>query len=257
MSENKETPEVDVDLQNVETFARSNASNLPPQFNGDPEKFIKSWKDQRAELTRLQQAAKKQDTPTTPAPVASEPAKAPDTLAIPNKPEAAKPTEDDWNKWGQEIHATGGVSSETKESIKSKFGIPDQVVDAYIDGVRARQRQVAEEAAKVVGGTEELNSIIQWASENLGEDEREAVNTSLKMPGWQNVILGLKSRRESSNTEPKSRVQTVAGVPAGLKPFASSKEMVAAMRDPRYKFDSEYQRMVQDRVRASGVLKND
>lgn len=256
MSEN-ETPEVDVELQQVENFARSNPNNLPPQYGGDPDKFIKSWKDMRAEITRLQQAGKKQEAPpTTPAAEAPPPVKTPDNLTIPEKKVETKPTEDEWNQWGQEISATGAISDATKEAIRSRFGIPDQVVDAYVDGIRARQRQLAEEASKVVGGTEELQATIQWAAENLDEAERQAVNAALKQPGWQNVILGLKARRAASNTEPKSRVAAVSGVPAGIKPFANSKEMVAAMRDPRYKFDTEYQLMVQERVRASGVLKN-
>lgn len=258
MSESNETPEVDVELQNVEAFARSNPSNLPPQYNGDPEKFIKSWKDMRAEITRLQQAGKAKQQ-TEPEIVSDNPpaAPAPNNLAIPNKPDSPKPSDDEWKRWGHEIHTTGSISPGTKEMIKSKFGIPDQVVDAYIDGIRARQRQLAEEAASVVGGTEELNSIIKWASENLNDDEREAVNNSLRSPGWQNVILGLKARREASNTEPKIRINGSSGIPSGIKPYASSKEMVMAMRDPRYKFDSEYQQMVHDRVRASGTMKYD
>lgn len=258
MSESNETPEVDIELQKVEAFARSNPNNLPPQYNSDPEKFIKSWKDMRAEITRLQQAGKsKPQVEQEAIPVDAPAAKTPDSLAIPNKPEASKPTDEEWHRWGHEIHTTGSISPDTKEQIKTKFGIPDQVVDAYIDGIKARQRQLAEEAAKVVGGTDELNSIIKWASENLDDAEREAVNNSLKSPGWQNVILGLKARRAATNTEPKTRITASSGVPAGIKPFATSKEMVAAMRDPRYKFDSEYQQMVQDRVRASGAMKND
>jgi hypothetical protein len=257
MSETNETPEVDVELQNVETFARSNPGNLPPQYNGDPEKFIKSWKDMRAEITRLQQAGKSKPSVETEQVTQSTPVAAPSSLVVPNKTEAPKPTEDEWNKWGHEIHTTGSITAETKNQIKARFGIPDQVVDAYIDGIKARQRQLADEASKIVGGPNELNSIIKWATDNLDDAEREAVNNGLKSPGWQNVILGLKARRESANPEPKTRIAASSGVPAGIKPFATSKEMVAAMRDPRYKYDSEYQQMVQDRVRASGTMKYD
>lgn len=254
MSEN-ENPEVDTELQSVETFARSNPSNLPPQYNGDPEKFIKSWKDMRAEITRLQQAGKQQQPPPETAP--QTPPKtdsAPADLKIPDKP--AQPNEDEWNKWGVEISNTGDVSQETRAAIKSKFGIPDQILDTYVDGIRAKQRQLATEASSVVGGPEELKGIIQWASDNLPDAEREAVNNALKQPGWQNVLLGIKARRDATNTEPKTRIVGSSGVPAGIKPFANSKEMVAAMRDPRYKYDSEYQNLVQERVRITGYSKN-
>jgi len=255
MSETENNPEVDVDLNNVETFARSNPDSLPPQFKGDPDKFIKSWKDMRAEITKLQQAKK-----TTPPEIESQgrppetEVSSPDDLKIPTKP--TQLSDDEWNKWGMEISSTGNLSQETKTAIKARFGIPDQILDTYVDGIRARQRQLATEASGIVGGPEELNSIIRWATDNLQDDEREAVNASLKQPGWQNVLLGLKTRRDMQNTEPKSRVAGSSGVPAGIKPFASSKEMVAAMRDPRYKFDSEYQDYVQQRVRITGYSKN-
>jgi len=256
MSETENTPEVDVDLNNVETFARSNPGSLPPQFKGDPEKFIKSWKDMRSEITKLQQAKK-----NTPPEIESQdqlPEKevsTPNDLNIPEKP--TQLSEDEWNKWGMEVSSTGNLSQDTKTAIKARFGIPDQILDTYVDGIRARQRQLATEAAGVVGGPEELNKIIQWATDNLQEDERAAVNASLKQPGWQNVLLGLKTRRNMQNPEPKNRIVGSSGVPAGIKPFASSKEMVAAMRDPRYKYDSEYQNYVQERVRITGYTKND
>lgn len=257
MSEN-ENPEVDTELQSVETFARSNPGNLPPQYNGDPEKFIKSWKDMRGEITRLQQAQAGKQPPTPPPdPAATEQRPNGDAvsdLKIPDKP--AQPNEDEWNKWGVEISNTGNVSQETRATIKSKFGIPDQILDTYVDGIRAKQRQLATEASSVVGGPEELKGIIQWASDNLPNEEREAVNNALKQPGWQNILLGIKARRDATNTEPKTRIVGSSGVPAGIKPFANSKEMVAAMRDPRYKYDSEYQNLVQDRVRITGYSKN-
>ena len=254
MSEN-ENPEVDTELQSVETFARSNPGNLPPQYNGDPDKFIKSWKDMRAEITRLQQAGK-QPPPPDPSTQEQRPKAdtAPPDLKIPDKP--AQPDEDEWNKWGVEISNTGNISQETRATIKSKFGIPDQILDTYVDGIRAKQRQLATEASSVVGGPEELKDIIQWASDNLPNEEREAVNNALKQPGWQNILLGIKARRDATNTEPKTRIVGSSGVPAGIKPFANSKEMVAAMRDPRYKYDSEYQNLVQDRVRITGYSKN-
>lgn len=253
MSEN-EQPEVDTELQQVENFARSNPSNLPPQYNGDPEKFIKSWKDMRSEITRLQQSKKAPEPQAAPA-EPSEPPKAPDNLSIPSKP-AAQPQPEEWNKWGEELSTTGSLSPETKMRIQQQYNVPADVVDAYVDGIKARQRALADEAAQLVGGNEELAATIQWATENLGEAERNAINSALRQPGWQNIVMGLKARRDAANTEPRSRINRSSGVPATTKPFANSKEMVAAMRDPRYKYDSEYQQYVQDRVRASGVIRD-
>ena len=101
-----------------------------------------------------------------------------------------------------------------------------------------------------------LKKIIAWAQDNLNDVERASVNESLAKPGWQNVLLGLKTRMDMSNPEPKARIGTVSGVPAAIKPFATSKEMTTALRDPRYKYDPEYQAVVQERIRISGAMKN-
>lgn len=257
MSESEPQAE-DLDLKQVETYAKANVNNLPPQYNGDPEKFIKSWKDMRAEITRLQQNAK--------APVAGEEQEAPrqdatppEKLVIPDKPvPTPQATEDEWNKWGGEIATNGALNDETREAIKKRYGIPDAILNSYVDGVRLKQKEVAASAAETVGGAQSLNDILAWSTENLTDEERGSVNESLKRPGWQNVLLGLKSRMDSSaHKEPKSRVSTTTGVPYGVKPFANQKELVAAMRDPKYKYDPEYQAAVAARVRITGHTKND
>ncbi len=252
--ENQEA--IDHELVSAEKWARSNAANLPPQFNGDPDKFLASFKEMRSTLTKTQQenAELKKSSSPPPADKAIEPTKPIDNLTIPNK--APEPEEHNWDVVNQELLSTGDLSAETRAMIQKKLNVPEYMVSGYVDGIKARQQQHAASAAQVVGGTQELTDIIKWSQENLGEDERQAVNMGLRSPGWQNVLLGLKARAAVVSKEPKSKVDTVAGHAPTLKPFATSAEMVMAMRDPKYKYDSAYQDMVQQRVRLSGTLKN-
>lgn len=237
--------QVDAELQAAELWAKANPNNLPPQFNGDPDKFMASYKEMRATLTRTQQENAKLKSAEKP-PVEEKEIKPPESLTVPKKTEPeTQPSTEDWSNWGSEITQTGNLAEETRAKIRARFNIPDSVINEYIDGARARQRQAAEEAAKIVGGSQKLASIVQWAADNLKEEERTAVNAALRQPGWQNVILGLKARMDMNNTEPKSKVETSSGIPAGLKPFANVNEMTKAMRDPRYKYDAEYQATVQ------------
>lgn len=249
--------EIDSELQSAERWARSNPNNLPSQFGGDPDKFLASYKEMRATLTRTQQEnAKLKATNEKPQAEESASEKPPETLSVPAKSPEPEPSQEDWSSWGSEIVETGNLAEDTRSKIRSRFKIPDSIIDEYIDGAKARQRQAAEEAANVVGGASSLKKIIEWAANNLNEQERVAVNGALRQPGWQNVVLGLKARMDASNPEPKTKVATTAGVPSALKPFANVNEMTKAMRDPRYKFDADYQNMVQARVRLTGVTKN-
>lgn len=264
MSENQAQPgdenfdPTDAELQSVEKFAKSSPNSLPPQFNGDPEKFIKSYKDMRAEITRLQQKAK------TPVQEEQKEVKADtkpiDNLSIPDKPkDAPEPTQDEWNTWTSELATTGQLSPESREAIKSKFKMPDNVIDGYVSGYQLKLRQTADRAAELVGGQDNLKAVVEWAQQSLKDDERESVNSALRSPGWENVLLGLKARMDQTSPvkgEPQ-RFEGVAkaGVPASIEPFANKREMVAAMQDPRYKTDSKYQNWVYTKLRATSHLK--
>lgn len=255
MSEtNNEDNTIDKELASAESWARSNPNNLPPQFNGDPEKFLASYKEMRATLTRTQQELASVKKPANEPVNQEKPVQSPDSLKIPDKP--VEPSNEEWMKWGGEIISSGDISSDSRAAIKKRFGIPDQIIDTYVDGIRSKQKEMVNQAASVVGSTDELNKIIQWAADNLTDEERVSINSALSKPGWQNVLLGLQVRQNATNPEPKTRVSTTTGVPSVIKPFANSKEMVTAMRDPRYKYDTEYQQFVQSRVRITGVSKD-
>jgi len=262
--ENVPASEVDTvesqELAAVEKYARSNPQTLPPQFGGDPEKFIKSWKDMRAEITKLQQKVKTPEinpATTSESKTQEAPPAQVDKLAVPDKP--AAPTVDVWSQVGAEIAATGSVSPETKAALNQKFGIPQEIVDNYVTGIQYRQRQAAEEAAKVVGGQESLKMVLDWARDSLSDAEREATNQALQGPGWQNVLLGLKTRMASSSPtkDEPTQVNGASRPSPGVVPFANRREMTSAIRDPRYGVDPTYTALVQDRIRITGNTKHD
>lgn len=263
MSESAKEEPIDPEIALADKWARTNPNELPPQFGGDPDKFMKSYKEQRSALTKAQQenAQLRQGVAIVDKIVNDEPVgKMPDALVIPSKPvEAPSPTQDEWGKWGTEIDTTGDITPQSREDIKKRFNIPDEIIDGYVHGVAARHKQHAQIASEIVGGSEELTGIIQWAQENLDDNERQAVNSGLSNIGWQNVLLGLKARRTQANahSEPKTKVQTSSGISNGIKPFASPAEMTAAMRDPRYKNDPDFQENVYARLRITGHSKND
>lgn len=240
------------EMKKAEEWAKANPSEIPAQFKGDPQKFLESYKSLRGELTRLQQAAKGKSP---------EPSKAPETAPAASEPVAAlqipEQTEPDTTEWaavGAELMSRGDLTPESRQNLRRKFGLPDEVIDQYVTGFRAKQSETARVAAQAVGGEPVLREIIDWSSKNLPEAERSMINAALNTPGWQTVLLGLKARMDADNParkEPKNLPKDSLGrsLPDTPKAFANPKEMSLAIRDPRYGVDPDYTALVQERIR--------
>lgn len=241
------------EMKKAEEWAKANPSELPPQFKGDPQKFLESYKALRGELTRLQQAAKGKAPEPGKAPEAA-PKASTEPVAALQVPEPTEPDTTEWAAVGAELMSNGDLTPESRQNLRKKFGLPDEVIDQYVTGFRAKQSETARVAAQAVGGEATLREIIDWSSKNLPEAERSMINAALNTPGWQTVLLGLKARMEADNParrEPKNLPKDSLGrsLPDTPKPFANRKEMSLAIRDPRYGVDPDYTALVQERVR--------
>lgn len=238
------------EMKKAEEWAKANPNELPPQFKGDPAKFLESYKNLRGELTRLQQAAKGAKAPEA-APKAEAPVEPVAALQVPKETE---PNPAEWMELNSELLTSGTLSPETRTKIQKRFGLPDEIIEGYVTGFKAKQAEVARTAAQAVGGETVLRDIIDWSSKNLPEAERSMINAALNTPGWQTVLMGLKARMEASNParkEPRELPKDSLGrsLPTAPKPFANPKEMSLAIRDPRYGVDPDYTALVQERVR--------
>lgn len=255
----------DHELAAVEKYARTNPQNLPAQFNGDPDKFLESYKELRKSYTKSQQelAQLKKGTPvaTQEQPQTTPPSADPvQQLSIPKVEPSKEPTPQEWETYTNELRATGDLSQATRETIVKRHNIPTYVLDEYIKGLRAQSVQAANEAANLVGGHEKLRKMIDWATNNLTDEERTELNKQLATPAWKTVVMGLAARYQSSNPDPTSNEPkkptpaTVKGVSnSEVTPFMNRKDMTTHIRDPRYGRDAKYTQWVQDRIRISGA----
>lgn len=254
--ENNTTPAQDM-ASHEESMARThleaNPSDIPQQFGGDVDKFMDSWKEQRASLTRTQQElAELKKAEPAPTEEAETPVETPESLVIPEAEEASVDG-DVWSDLEHEFLSSGELSDETLKSL-SDMSIPESVIQNYLNGIKATQAQAAQVAAAQVGGPENLQAIIDWSTKNLSPEERDSVNAALQAPGWETTLMGLQARMSQSqptNNEPGPGPQTVGSMPSGVAPYADQREMVAAIQDPRYGTDSQYTDFVQDRIRLS------
>jgi len=167
----------------------------------------------------------------------------------------------EWNDWGAIIDASEGtVPDDLRSVIKSKLNIDDKIIDDYMNQRSMLQQQNVRTAAETVGGQEELNKIMAWASSNLTEDERLAVNGQLAGPGYKTAVMGLKARYEASDNVSVARGREASATPnrtstanafESVQRYASQQEMFADQRNPRYRTDSKFRQAVEQRIIAT------
>lgn len=249
----------------------------PEGFTGTQEDLAKSWRDQRAEITRLQQGKKK---PAEPAPHnpgiaedSDDPAEldtmdqSPDPASADEKPDGQDAAADkvlktagfDVSTFQAEYDTSGDVSPASREKIAKgleKVLGPDarQLVDDYVESkkvVHANDFNLYMDAA---GGKDRYADMMAWAKESLTPEQKNAYNRAVNSRDRASALLaieGLNAKYTSANGRAPRLVRPSGSASTGTKGFASSAEMTAAMRDPRYKTDPAYRAQVAERLAAS------
>ncbi len=167
-----------------------------------------------------------------------------------------------WEGWGKELQENMTLSDDSRQKIKDTMGVPDAVIDAYITGFKAETQKSFNEAASIVGSQDKLTEVLKWASTSMTAEQRGAANQQLSGPNREIYLTGLVTQYERANptqtsktAEPqRKRAGTTAAATTPtptIEAFPSEAHMVAAMRDPRYASDPNYQALVQARLAAT------
>lgn len=241
--------QIDKDEAAIRETIDFDPSVIPEEFNGDAEAFVKSWRSQREliarqgkELGELRPKTPEQETPPEgdTAPL--------ETLQIPKPEEAETPEGLGWDSLKSEFLQNGGkLTDETRERLRTHNKMTDADIDRWEKYGRLEQKQATEAAAQLVGGEENLKSIVTWAGKKLSDEELESVNAALAGPGAQTALLGLQARYQAENTEPSPTPGVTPGVNTGsatVEPYPTHEAMAAAMKDPRYNTDPDYRKEV-------------
>ena len=188
-----------------------------------------------------------------------------DELRIPETPEAAPEEaeasvkgvpEEEYLKWGTELATTGKLSPETRETIKSMTGFTEGMINDYEMAQHARLKNRFDEASQVVGGREQLDKMFKWATANLNDAERDAINTGLSSAQYDITLRGLAAKYNEAVTAPKAKEpttspQNLASVPdsqAGYMGYKTHREFKADRNNPKYQLDPKFRNAVEERM---------
>ena len=185
-------------------------------------------------------------------------------LRIPNTTEPVTDTqesvkgvpEEEYMKWGTELATTGKLSPETRETIKSMTGFTEGMINDYEMAQHARLKNRFDEASQVVGGREQLDKMFKWATANLNDAERDAINTGLSSAQYDITLRGLAAKYNEAVTAPKAKEpttspQNLASVPdsqAGYIGYKTHREFKADRNNPKYQLDPKFRNAVEERM---------
>ena len=158
----------------------------------------------------------------------------------------------DWDAITADVGSNNTLSDDHRSALNNA-GIPDDVIDQYLDLMTVGQEYAQQRTIEYAGGDESLNSMFDWARTNLSEEEVTNYNDILDSPNWRMAIDSLRVASGIGGVDAPQRSSTprlVEGEVAGVsgQAFASKQQMIEAMSDPRYKSDPAFRQQVRLRV---------
>ena len=149
----------------------------------------------------------------------------------------------------QEFQEKGELSKESYETL-AKAGIPQEMVDAYIEGIQLKAAQMTTRVFDTAGGEESYQKMIEWAKTGMPVSERKVYNETFETGDINKILLAVKGLKASYEDAFGRQPQLLnsEGSSGGVSGFNSKAEMKAAMSDPRYSKDPAYRKEVETKV---------
>ncbi len=221
----------------------------PTQGGQTIESLEKALKDTKAELTKLQQGAPKDEEESE---EVVEDKKETTEIDIAETEKEAVKAGVDFEALSTEYNSKGELSEASYKDLEAK-GFPKQVVDDYIAGQKARNDIQTQALSEIVGGPDNLPKVLEWAAENLTPEEITAYNEAANGSAAQRklALQGVYARySDAEGVAPKLVTGSVTNNSSN-DVFKSAHAMTKAMEDPRYWSDPDYRDDVSAKVERS------
>jgi len=149
----------------------------------------------------------------------------------------------------KEFNENQNITDATRAKLAEK-GITDDVIDSYIEGRKAVAEQETNKIAEIVGGKENLDKLVNWAKENLSDEEKISINGITDKNILTSVMRDLERRMvEKEGITPNYIGETTGATTPAI--YESQAQMFVDLRDPRYKNDEAFQNKVMKKIQAS------
>ena len=159
-----------------------------------------------------------------------------------------------FDKYYQEYNDEGGLTRNSYNEL-AKAGIPKEMVDSWIQGQQALQDRFVESAYNEVGGQENFNNMLEWATNSLPSEEVDAFNRAIDSANPSDSMFAIKAlnaRYMAENSQP-NLLRGDTGTPS-TGSFKSLAELRSAMADPQYTTDPAFRDQVAQKLARSNIM---
>ena len=157
----------------------------------------------------------------------------------------------------QEYMSTGSLGDKSYQQLEDA-GISRQYADTYIAGVKALGEQIGNNVKSSVGGDAEYSNMVEWAKANYNQDQIQAYDKAVNSGDVNTAIMAAKGLRSDYTNTAGSEGTTYGGTQAEPEGsghvFRSNAEVTAAMKDPRYEYDTAYRQDVLNKLEQSDIF---
>lgn len=154
----------------------------------------------------------------------------------------------DWQALGVKILNDGDIEAADYEALE-KSGVPKEIVKEYISLMTDSAERHVNEVLESFGGEEQFNKVREWAQKNMSSEELATLEHQLAdKTAYKSAVETLMTKAGATGVV-NTPMRT--GTTGAVEGFKTQAEMVAAMRDPRYRRDAAYRTSVEAKVAAS------
>lgn len=163
----------------------------------------------------------------------------------------------DMSSLNAEYAETGELSQESYDKL-AKAGIPNDVVDNYIEGQLAKVEVMRNQAYAITEGKEGYTAMVDWVKANASPEEIKAYNIAVNSPIPSIRELAIKDMwskygADSGNTG-KDLITGKVNSKVGSNVYQSRAEMMVDMGDPKYKTDPAFRAKVSEKLARSNIF---
>ena len=160
----------------------------------------------------------------------------------------------------QEFAQNGELSEESYSKLQEFF--PKNVVDGYIEGQKALAERTTNELLNEAGGQENFNAMVQWASENLSEQDINYFNETIQSGDltkakWAINALAAQHQRATGNQPQQKTPNLISGnnpSQGSVSGYQSKQEMIRDMQDSKYQSDPAFRAQVEEKLKRTTVF---
>ncbi len=151
----------------------------------------------------------------------------------------------------------GKLSEESYKELQEKYNFSPELVESFIKGQEALTSIDLDDVYGSIGGEEQYKGLMEWAGENLPENEVEAYNHTVQNADIGTIKLTLQGLHARYTNAGGSAPSLVTGTGRGsVGGYESKAQMIADMAKPEYKTDAAFRDKVERKLGATpdGIL---